>query len=243
MQPTDPRIAALYDQDNPDGPDHDHWRRVADRVAPETVIDLGCGTGILTVTLAAEDRSVIGIDPDCGMLDVARQRHGTTGVTWVEGDSQAISPASADLVLMTGNVAQHITADDWQRTLRDIARGLRPDGLLSFETRNPAAEAWRSWQAEDEKHTRHTTQGPMTEWMEITDPDEHGTVVMTAHNLFVQTGEQITTTQPLVFRTLPKLTGDLRNAGLTVGAVHGGWQHEELEATSPLFIVEATKPS
>ena len=39
----DPRVVRLYDQANPDGPDHDFYRTQADRFAPRTIIDLGCG--------------------------------------------------------------------------------------------------------------------------------------------------------------------------------------------------------
>lgn len=45
------RLAALYDIDNPDGPDHDFFRAFAARIDARRIVDLGCGTGILTVTL------------------------------------------------------------------------------------------------------------------------------------------------------------------------------------------------
>ena len=50
-QAYDPRIVDLYDLDNPDGPDHDFYRALADSRDARSILDLGCGTGILTVTL------------------------------------------------------------------------------------------------------------------------------------------------------------------------------------------------
>jgi len=72
MKPTDARLASLHDVDNPDGPDHDQWRRLAQELAPDAVVDLGCGPRILTVTLTPPHRTVVGVDPDAGMLDPAR---------------------------------------------------------------------------------------------------------------------------------------------------------------------------
>jgi len=42
----DARLVDLYDQDNPDGPDHDFYRSVVDEYEAESILDVGCGTGI-----------------------------------------------------------------------------------------------------------------------------------------------------------------------------------------------------
>lgn len=237
----DPRLAALYDIDNPDGPDHDHYRNLVSRLDAKTIIDLGCGTGILTVTLAGPDQSVIGIDPDAGMLDVAKRRDGTEQVTWVLGDSRNIGNPRADLVLMTGNAAQHVGPDDWPRTLADIAAGLRTGGVVGFETRNPAAEAWRTWTPELTRGNRETAGGRMTEWLDVTEPDASGTVILTAHNVWDATGEDVVITQPLTFRSLEQITTDLAAAGIVVTTVWGGWHQEPLADSSRLMVVEAEK--
>lgn len=202
-------------------------------------MDLGCGTGILTVTLARRQRTVVGIDPDDGMLQVARDRDGTEGVRWVLGDSREIGDARADLLLMTGNVVQQIGPGDWHRTLHDIRAGLGPGGTVSFETRNPAAEAWRQWASEAPGHSRETANGRLTEWMDVTDPDEHGTVGMTAHNLFENTGEDVVITFALTFRSLDLVTADLAAAGLSVVNVRGGWHEEQFEQNSRIMVIEA----
>lgn len=64
MSLSDWRLASVYDIDNPDGPDHDFFRHIAEQVAARHIVDLGCGTGLLTVTLPGPGRSVTGIDPD-----------------------------------------------------------------------------------------------------------------------------------------------------------------------------------
>ena len=239
---TDLRLAALYDVDNPDGPDHDYFRNRADLIDARTIVDLGCGTGILTVTLAGDGRTVIGIDPDDGMLTVARKRTGNENVEWKLGDSRQIGDANADLILMTGNVAQHIGRDGWLRTLGDAATGLRHGGLLTFESRNPTTEAWKTWSAQDGlRTTRDTPFGPLTEWLEVGDIDQNGTLVLTFHNHWRESDDRVIVQLPLTFRTLEQITQDLTAVGLTVIEVEGGWSGEPFGATSPLMVIVAAK--
>lgn len=240
MEPTDPRLAALYDSDNPDGPDHDYFRTLADRSNPDVIVDLGCGTGILTVTLVSGDRSVVGVDPDLSMLAIARSRPGSEQVRWVLGDSRQIEPG-VDLVLMTGNVVQHIGPDEWDRTLADVSSALRSGGRVAFESRNPAAQAWKSWTRELTIGTRSTADGPLTEWIEASTPDEHGTIELTASNRWDDTGEELVVTQSLTFRSLETIRRELASAGLVVTEVWGGWHGEQFGRASNLMVVEAQR--
>lgn len=155
MNDYDRRRVALYDEDNPDGPDHDFYRVLADKVSAYSIVDLGCGTGILTVTFARQGRTVVGVDPSASMLAYARRRIGTAGVNWIVGDSRSIPAGLFDYAVMAGNVAQHMSDPDWNRTLSDLRKSLRKGGTLSFESRNPAVRAGESW-ASDERTTRET---------------------------------------------------------------------------------------
>ena len=121
----DARVVALYDLDNPPGEDHAYFRRAAEESGARRIVDLGCGTGSLTVTLTGDDRAVVGIDPAEAMLRVARARPGGDRVEWRRGTAELIEPASADLVIMSGNVAMHLIDQDWQQepTERTTAAG------------------------------------------------------------------------------------------------------------------------
>src|SRR5262245_1906515 len=102
----DPRLVELYDIENTRGADTDFYVRLAADLDARRILDLGCGTGLRARELATEGRRVIGVDPASAMLAVARRQPGAERVQWVEGDSSALGRAEADLVLMTGNVAQ-----------------------------------------------------------------------------------------------------------------------------------------
>lgn len=239
----DPRIVDLYDLDNPDGPDHAFYRALADRLDAHVVVDLGCGTGILTVSLARPGRRVVGVDPSLAMLSYARTRPGADRVRWVDGDSRAIDVTEVDYVVMSGNVAQHVVGDAWPRTLADIARSLRPGGVLAFESRNPAARAWESWESAtaEAPSSRDTPHGPLTEWTAVTGPDGNGLVELRFHNRFERTGEELVEVEVLAFRDRQAIERDLAAAGLVVDAVSGDWAETPFVGTEPVMVFQARR--
>src|SRR5690242_19289921 len=97
-------LVGLYDLDNPDGADHAFYRALAAEVGARVIVDLGCGTGLLTRSLAGPGRTVTGVDPSATMLGFARRQPGADAVTWILGDATALPPTgTVDLALCTGN--------------------------------------------------------------------------------------------------------------------------------------------
>ena len=190
MDDYDARLVELYDTDNPDGPDHDFYRQVADEIDARTILDIGCGTGMLTASFARAGRTVVGIDPSPNRLAYATKRANGRSVRWILGDSRDIPAEPFDYAVMTGNVAQHIVDSEWERTLTEISEALRDRGVLAFESRNPQARAWEKWAAA-EPTIRDTANGPLREWCVVSEI-EPGQIVLTAHNRLEGTGERIT---------------------------------------------------
>lgn len=63
--------------------------------------DLGCGTGQLTLPLAASVAASIGIDPEPEMLaeaEMAATRAGITKITWQQGSALRLSPYAVAVV-------------------------------------------------------------------------------------------------------------------------------------------------
>lgn len=234
----DPRLVDLYDIDNPDGPDHDFYRSLADELDARSILDLGCGTGMLTVSLARVGRDVIGVDPSEAMLAFAHARPGGDLVDWIQGDSTAIPNADFDYAVMTGNVAQHLGKEEWRRALGDLRRGMSAGGTLAFESRNPLARAWESW-ASPERSTRETPHGALVEWM-AADEIAPGTVRIQAFNRFVETGETVVEDFELQFRALADVRADLERASFTVVAVYGDWNRTPFRDDAAVMVFVAT---
>lgn len=238
MADLDRRLVELYDTDNPDGADSDFFRALGVSTDARTVIDLGCGTGSLTVSFAAAGRSAVGVDPSATMIDYASNRPGADGVTWIVGDSRNLPPVTADYAVMTGNVAQHIPDGDWQRTLVDLRHALRDGGTLAFESRNPDAGAWHQWSS-TERTVRETPSGTLEEWSDAWEVAP-GVVRLVAHNAFVDTGERLTYTEDLHFRQLDELEHQVSGAGFDVSAVYGDWQYGPVTDSSAVLVLVAT---
>jgi SAM-dependent methyltransferase len=144
----DPRLAVLYDALVDERSDLDAYGAIADEVGAVSVVDIGCGTGSLAVRLASLGRSVVGVDPAEASLDVARKKAYAERVTWVHGDATALADLqlTADLAVMTGNVAQvFVSDDDWSSTLGAVRDCVRPRGWFVFETRRPEVRDWEQW--------------------------------------------------------------------------------------------------
>ncbi len=237
MTAYDQRLVELYDQDNPDGPDHDFYRALAAKVSARRILDLGCGTGILTVTFAGEGRDIVGVDPSRSMLSYAQHRQGSEQVEWILGDSRGTPRDGFDYAVMTGNVAQHIPDGHWERTLLDLRQALHQGGILAFESRNPAAREWENW-ASEERSIRETVHGPLTEWQDVSELAP-GVVELRAHNLFADAQDVVTETLILTFRSRGVLEEQLRAAGFDIQATYGTWTRTPFTEDSPLIILVA----
>jgi SAM-dependent methyltransferase len=241
QQYIDPRLVALYDIENSRGADTDFYLGLAAELDARRMIDLGCGTGLLTSELAAPGRQVVGVDPSPAMLALARKKPAAGPVQWVEGDASALGTPEADLLLMTGNVAQVFLEDaDWLATLAAIQAALRPGGYLAFESRNPGDRAWERWNRASTYTQFDSPNGPMESWLELVSEGD-GRVNLEGHNVFLSTGEVVIVESELRFRSLEELTHTLTGSGFTVEHVYGDWNKGPLLSTSRVMIFVARR--
>jgi cyclopropane fatty-acyl-phospholipid synthase-like methyltransferase len=139
-----PRLAAIYDLDSGWSEDRDFFVSLAGE-GGKHVLDLGCGTGLLCDAYAALGHAVTGVDPSTAMLDVGRQRPHGGEIEWVQSSAQDFRSAKRfDLIIMTGHAFQVLLGEaDILATFATMRDHLTPDGLIVFESRNPAID-WRA---------------------------------------------------------------------------------------------------
>jgi len=204
-------LAALYDVFEGSRADLDPHLAVAASLSASHVVDIGCGTGLLALLLADRGIAVTGVDPALASLDVARAKPGASRVRWIHGTATDLPPLSADLAVMTGNVAQAIVDPaDWSATLSGASAALRPGGVLMFETRIPARKAWLGWNREQ---TFTVVDGVQT-WVDLLDVS--GPLVTFRSTWIFPDGERLASTSTLRFRDRPEVEADLRAHGFTV---------------------------
>ncbi|MEP7135364.1 MAG: class I SAM-dependent methyltransferase [Chloroflexota bacterium] len=96
---------------------------------PYRILDAGCGTGRMAIELARRGIAVTGVDLDEVMLKQAK--HKAPHLDWRLGDLSTIELEHAfDVVVLAGNVMIYVTPGTEAAVLVNMARHLKPGGLL-----------------------------------------------------------------------------------------------------------------
>jgi SAM-dependent methyltransferase len=244
----DPRLVAVYDTVNPIVEYETFYLDLASKLTATSIIDIGCGTGLLTCELAKRGHRLIGVEPSKAMLEVARSRACGERVEWIEGDALSLGELRTDLAIMTGHVAQFFLDDEgWHSALSAIRKALRPGGRIAFESRNPPVQPWADEKIEDHvdwptRTSRRRVDDPeagrIEWWTEILEV-EGDRVHTEIHYLFTRSGEELVSTNELRFRTRAELSRSLSDAGFLVGSVFGDWDGRPADPASPELIFVA----
>jgi len=114
----------------------DDWAaRVTQLLGPPrgTVLDVGCGTGVLAPHLAAAGwQAIIGVDPSRGMLDRAAARR-VPGARWVQGVADALPVPPGGAHALACNFAL-MFMDDPAAAVRSMGRAVRAGGPVVIST-------------------------------------------------------------------------------------------------------------
>lgn len=104
------------------------------------VLDVGCGSGVLTQRLLAAGASVIGFDASKGMLERARARLGDDVELRLHDLSDPLNWLSDDSIdLVAASLVVHYVRE-WRPVLREFRRVLRVGGRLVLSTHHPFAD-------------------------------------------------------------------------------------------------------
>jgi SAM-dependent methyltransferase len=231
-----PRLAALYDIDSGWSADHDFFLSLPG-TGRKRILDFGCGTGLICGAYAASGHEVTGVDPSNAMLDVARRRPQPAGIAWIHCRAQDFrSEKRFDLVIMTGHAFQVLLTDrDIRATFAVMRQHLANDGLIVFESRNPAID----WQARWDggcfdfeidgaavRQTRHVL--------------SIGNQRMLFETRYAFADEVLVPSSELLFLSLDEIGSRIAGSGLRLEKVVGDWNgaaFDPLHSDEMIFFV------
>jgi SAM-dependent methyltransferase len=106
--------------------------------AGQRVLDVACGTGVVSVTAARLGARVTGLDLTPDLLEHAREnsRIAAVEIDWREGDVEQLPFADASFDVVVSQFG-HIFAPQPEVAIAEMLRVLRPGGTIAFSTWPP----------------------------------------------------------------------------------------------------------
>jgi SAM-dependent methyltransferase len=214
------------------------------------VLELGCGTGRVTMPLAHEGVHVVGVDRSAEMLArarrrVRRQRRGVRP-DLVRGDIRHLPfPDRAfQMVMAPYGILQSLLSErDLKATLADVARVVEPAGILGLEL-VADLPSWGEYRKRVSLRGRRTPGGTRITLVESVRQDRtQGLTIFDQE--FVERRGRATRRHAfaLTFRTLsvPQMSRRLAAAGFRIEAVLGDYQGGPWDPRADVWIILARK--
>jgi ubiquinone/menaquinone biosynthesis C-methylase UbiE len=245
--------APFYDWENAqtlDRRDVHFWRRMAAR-ARGPVLELGCGTGRVTIPVARSGARVVGVDRSSEMLTHARRRSKRARlgkrVSWIRGDIRSLPfrPSTRfDLVMAPYGILQSLVREsDLKATLSAVERVLATGGVFGVDL-VPDLPVWKEYR--NKVRFRGSRRGGKSRvtLIESVRQDEAKKLTIFDQKYVEHRGRERTTRRfSMIFRTLtvPQMTRRLERAGFRIKAILGDYDGEPWDSRADVWLILAEK--
>ena len=245
--------ADFYDWENAqtlDRRDVGFWQDMARRTGG-TILELGCGTGRVTLPVARAGARIIGVDRSEEMLAYARRRARRAklnNLSLVRADIRQLpfQRSQFDLVMAPYGILQSLVREsDLKAALISVAGVLRRGGLFGLDL-VPDLPAWREYRNQVRFRGPRRGGGSRITLVESVRQDRNRGLTTFDQQYVERRGRQKSTrTFSLVFRTItvPQMTRRLERAGFRVGAVLGDYGGKPWDARAEVWLILAEKRS
>lgn len=130
-------LAQYYDKFSNKDCDYKRWSQylfvLADKFGVQTVADIACGTGKMTVLLSKNGYKTVGVDVSEEMLSVAQSK--PCKATFVCQDMCKLHlPNKVDMITCVNDGANYVKQDCLSAFFATVADNLRDGGVFAFDT-------------------------------------------------------------------------------------------------------------
>ena len=218
------------------------WQRVAAQASGQ-VLELGCGTGRITVPLLKHDVDIVGVDRSEPMLRRLRRRAKSANVARADIRCLPFKRATFSMVLAPYGILQSLIRErDLTDTLASVARVIKRGGMFGVDL-VPDVPNWREYRNKVQLRGEAKGGARLTLVESVRqDPRRHLT---TFEQRYLERRGAKTTTHrfELTFRTLSisQMSARLEQAGFRVETVLGDYRGRPWDARADVWIILAKK--
>ena len=226
------------------------WQRLAER-ANGPVLELGCGTGRVTLPVARTGARIVGVDRSSEMLARAMKRSRRSRLkmqlSLVRADIRFLPfrPAARfDLVMAPYGILQSLVSDaDLRATLASVERVIARRGIFGIDL-VPDLPVWKEYR--NKVRFRGSRRGNTSRitLVESVRQDRARKLTIFDQQYVERRGRHSRTHRfSLVFRTLtvPQMARRLENAGFRIRAILGDYDGEPWDPRADVWLILAEK--
>jgi 2-polyprenyl-3-methyl-5-hydroxy-6-metoxy-1,4-benzoquinol methylase len=207
------------------------------------VLEIACGSGLVTIPIAAQGLAVTGVDLARSMLEHARRKADSQGlyIRWVEADARSFELGTRyPFIFITGNAFQaFLRREDQEALLAAVKRHLAPQGVFAFETRNPSGHDLTNRSEEEFDQSYTSVEGHLVSVTFTQAYDPIAQVMYWTSYRRWNDGERDHEKQTHIacrFTYPQELESLLHYNGFEIIQQYGSWKKEALSASSPGII-------
>jgi len=231
----------IYDLENkefePDGP---FYLALAQKVNG-SVLELGCGTGRVTIPIAQKGIDVTGVDTVSEMLAQANEKAGGIPIQWIEADIRDFHLGKRyELIYTTGSVFQHLVdRTEQEMMLACVQEHLSPDGVFVVDLLFPS----RGSMEDAEEQDWYTYKNEMGQTVKVTGKDKYDAIRQIRHETAYrrwrdENGQEIEKRARLALRLIfpQEMEALLHYNGFIILDRYGDWDGSPLTSKSQQMI-------
>jgi SAM-dependent methyltransferase len=211
------------------------------------VLELGCGTGRVTIPLARRSSDITGIDNSLPMLIRAREKATAAGVSikWIRADIRQFPlKKKSNLILFPFGSIWHLIEDgDVEACFSCVHKHLAPGGRFIIDSFHPNAVNSRG-EASREKaifHYPDPDSGKTITVKETKSPDGNDTIRHITWHYEMEGKRLFSRGFRLRIFSPEELTKKIHKSGFTIEAVYGDYQKNPFESHSLIQLMICRK--